>query len=82
LDFSSAADVDAELKRSAAMFNVYLKRDDPTLRVATPRGAGLPVPLVPSEWVLLPAGASPVSDHADEDSEEFGFCFFRLVGLQ
>ena len=46
------------------------------------KGAGLPSHLVPSEWQLLPAGASPVSDHAEEDIEEFGFCFFRLVGLQ
>ena len=28
------------------------------------------------------AGTSPVSDKAEEDIEEFGFCFYRLVGLQ
>jgi hypothetical protein len=64
------------------MYDVYLKREDPTLRVATAESAGLPAPLVPSEWELLAAGALPVSDHADEDIDEFGFCFFRLVGLQ
>lgn len=62
------------------MFDVYLKRDDPNWRVATPEGAGLPAHLVAAEWELLPAGASPVSDDADDDIEEFGFCLYRLVG--
>ena len=64
------------------MFDVYLKRKDTSWRCATVEGAGLPAHLVPSEWELLPAGTSPVSDHAEEDIEEFGFCLYRLVGLQ
>jgi len=64
------------------MFDVYLKREDPTWRCATEEGAGLPAHLVPNEWELLPVGASPVSDKADEDIEEFGFCLYRVVGLQ
>ena len=59
-----------------------LARRDLSWRCATPEGAGLPSHLVPSEWELLHAGASPVSDHAEEDIEEFGFCLYRLVGLQ
>ena len=66
----------------AAMYDVYLKRTDSSWRCATAEGAGLPAHLMPSEWELLPAGISPVSDHAEEDIEEYGFCFFRLVGLQ
>ena len=65
-----------------AMYDVYLKRDDPTLRVATPEGGGLPAHLLAIEWELLPAGASPVCDDAEDDIEELGFCFFRVVGLQ
>jgi hypothetical protein len=38
--------------------------------------------LAPSEWELLAAAASPVSDKAEEDVEEFGFCLYRLAGLQ
>jgi hypothetical protein len=64
------------------MYDVYFNREDPSWRVATPAGAGLPAHLLPSEWELMPPSTSPISDAVEDDIEEHGFCLYRVVGLQ
>jgi hypothetical protein len=61
-----------------AVFDVYVKIDDRSLRIATRKGTGLPSHVIASEWVLMPSGASQVIDDAEDDIEARGFCFYRL----
>jgi hypothetical protein len=64
---------------SAAVYDVYVKKDDRSLRIATRKGTGLPSHVITGEWELTPSGASQVIDDAEDDIEARGFCFYRLV---
>jgi hypothetical protein len=64
---------------SDALFDVHMKKDDRSLRIATRKGAGLPYHVIASEWELMPSGASQLIDDAEDDIEARGFCFCRLV---
>jgi hypothetical protein len=61
------------------LYDVYRKKADPSERMATRPGAGLPRHVDPDEWELMPAGTSQITDDAEEDIEARGFCYFKLV---
>ena len=60
-------------------YDVYQGSNDPSLRMATMRGAGLPEHVDPNDWVLMPTGSSQIIEDADQDISARGFCFFKLV---
>jgi hypothetical protein len=62
---------------SKIVYDVYRGTTDRTLRLATMPGAGLPAHVKRKDWVLLPAGKSPL--HSDRDIGASGYCFFQLV---
>jgi hypothetical protein len=51
----------------AMSYDVYQGTKDPSLRMATLPGAGLPGHVDPNDWVLMPAGSSQIIEDADED---------------
>ncbi len=61
------------------MKDVYHDKCDPTLRIATLLGAGLPSHVDAEDWELMPAGTSQIIDDADADIEAWGFCLFKMV---
>jgi hypothetical protein len=61
------------------VYDVYRGTSDPTLRLATMPGAGLPAHLKRKDWVLMPAGKSPLHSDVDRDVGARGYCFFQLV---
>jgi hypothetical protein len=60
-------------------FDVYRGKTDATLRMATKAGAGLPAHVRHKDWVLMPAGTSPLHSDAARDIGTRGFCFFQVV---
>jgi hypothetical protein len=60
-------------------YDVYRGIADRTLRVATMPGAGLPAHLKRRDWILMPAGKSPVHSDIARDIALQGYCFFQLV---
>ena len=64
---------------SDAVYDVYVKKDDRSLRIATRKGTGLPSHVITGEWELTPSGTSQVIDYAEDDIEARGFCFYCLV---
>jgi hypothetical protein len=60
-------------------YDVYRGIADRTLRVATMPGAGLPAHLKRRDWILMPAGRSPVHSDIARDIALQGYCFFQLV---
>jgi hypothetical protein len=65
----------ATLKQS---FDVYRKKTNSALRLATARGAGLPGLFDSNDWILM---TEPSVLHSDvpEDVVTKGYCFFQLV---
>lgn len=68
-----------EIEGEKMTYNVYQGKKDPSLRMATRPGAGLPRHVHSRDWVLMPSGSSQLIDDRDEDIEARGFCFFKLV---
>jgi hypothetical protein len=60
-------------------YDVYRGTADRSLRLATMPGAGLPAHVKPRDWVLMPAGKSPVHSDAEQDIGMQGYCFFQVV---
>jgi hypothetical protein len=60
-------------------YDVYRGATDRTLRLATLPGAGLPAHVKRKDWVLMPAGKSPMHSDADRDVAAHGYCFFQVV---
>ena len=63
-------------------YDVYRGTTDRTLRLATMPGAGLPAHVKRKDWVLLPAGKSPLHSDVDRDVAVRAYCFFQLVENQ
>jgi hypothetical protein len=61
------------------IYDIYRGTNDPTLRLATLPGAGLPAHLKRKDWVLMPAAKSPVHSDAARDVAAQGYCFFQVV---
>jgi hypothetical protein len=68
-----------KMTRKADQYDIYQGTDDPSLRMATEIGGGLPGHVDPADWELMPSGASDLYVDMDEDIEARGFCFYQLV---
>ncbi len=64
---------------SKIAYDVYRGTNDRTLRLATMPGAGLPTHLKRKDWVLMPAGKSPLHSDVARDVGARGYCFFQVV---
>ena len=64
---------------SKIVYDVYQGTTDRTLRLATMPDARLPAHVKRKDWVLLPAGKSPLHSDVDRDVSARGYCFFQLV---
>ena len=60
-------------------YDVYRGTADRTLRLATMPGAGLPPHLKRKDWMLMPAGKSPVHSDTARDVALQGYCYFQVV---
>jgi hypothetical protein len=60
-------------------YDVYRGTADPTLRLATMPRAGLPAHLKRKDWMLMPAGKSPVHTATARDVALQGYCYFQVV---
>lgn len=60
-------------------YDVYRGTIDPTLRLATMPGAGLPAHVKRKDWVLMPKGKSILHTDADRDVAVYGYCFFQVA---
>jgi hypothetical protein len=59
-------------------YDVYRGKTDPSLRLATAPGARLPAHVNAKDWVLMPAGKSPLHSDAPKDIGVQGYCFFKV----
>lgn len=59
-------------------FDVYCKRTDPTLRLATAPGARLPRQFSPKNWTLIKEPSLLHSD-ATRDIAIKGYCYFQVL---
>jgi hypothetical protein len=59
-------------------FDVYRKRTDPTLRVATARGAPLPPQFSARNWTLMKETSLLHSD-VPKDIAVKGYCYFQVL---
>jgi len=59
-------------------FDVYRKRTNPTLRLATKPGAGLPQNFLAKDWTLM---KEPSLLHSDvpKDVGVKGYCYFQIL---
>jgi hypothetical protein len=64
---------------SKIAYDLYRGTTDRTLRLATMPGAGLPAHVKRKDWILMPAGKSPVHSDTARDIALQGYCFFQLV---
>jgi hypothetical protein len=60
-------------------FDVYRGTADPTLRLATMPGAGLPAHLKREDWMLMRRGKSLVHSDTARDVALQGYCYFQVV---
>jgi hypothetical protein len=60
---------------SKIAYDVYRGTNDRTLRLATMPGAGLPTHVKRKDWVLIPAGKSPLHSDVDRDVSVRGYWF-------
>jgi len=60
-------------------YDVYRGTTDPTLRLATMPGAGLPAHVKRKDWVLLPKGKSILHTEVHRDVAVKGYCFFQVA---
>jgi DNA-binding XRE family transcriptional regulator len=60
-------------------YDIYRGTNDRTLRLATLPGAGLPAHLKRKDWMLMPAGKSPVHSDSARDVAVQGYCLFQVV---
>ena len=60
-------------------YDVYRGIVNRTLRLATMPGAGLPAHLKRKDWMLMPAGKSPVHSDTARDVALHGYCYFQVV---
>jgi hypothetical protein len=58
-------------------YDVYRGTSDPSLRLATMPGAGLPAHVKRKDWVLMPKGKS--IPEADRDVAVKGYCVFQIA---
>jgi hypothetical protein len=61
------------------VYDIYRGASDRTLRLATIPGAGLPAHVKRKDWVLMPAGKSPLHSELDRDVQARGYCFFQVI---
>ena len=66
-------------KIAVETFDVYAKKADATLRVATAPGAGLPSHFKAKEWTLMRVGPSPLHTDTRRDIGVNGYCFFQVT---
>jgi len=59
-------------------YDVYRSKADPSLRLATAPRARLPAHVRAKDWVLMPAGSSPLHSDAPRDIGVQGYCFFQV----
>jgi hypothetical protein len=59
-------------------YDVYRGKADPSLRLATAPGSRLPAHVRTKDWVLMPAGSSPLHSDARRDIGVQGYCFFQV----
>jgi hypothetical protein len=59
-------------------FDVYRKRTDPTLRLATPLGAGVPGQFTSKDWTLMKE-ASLLHSDVPRDLAAKGYCYFQVI---
>jgi hypothetical protein len=60
-------------------YDVYRGTSDPSLRLATMPGAGLPAHVKRKDWVLMPKGKSILHTEADRDVAVKGYCVFQIA---
>jgi hypothetical protein len=60
-------------------YDIYRGTNDRTLRLATLPSAGLPAHLKRKDWMLMPAGKSPVHSDTARDVAAQGYCFFQVL---
>jgi len=60
------------------VYDIYRGKTDPSLRIATAPGARLPGHAKAKDWVLMPAGTSPLHSDAPRDIIVQGYCFFQV----
>jgi hypothetical protein len=60
-------------------YDVYRGTTDRTLRLATMPGAGLPAHAKRKDWILMPAGKSPLHSDTARDVSVQGYCFFQVA---
>jgi hypothetical protein len=65
--------------KSKIEYDVYRGTSDPSLRLATMPGAGLPAHVKRKDWVLMPKGKSILHTEADRDVAVKGYCFFQIA---
>jgi hypothetical protein len=63
-------------------YDVYRSKTDPSLRIATAPDARLPAHVKAKDWVLMPAGGSPLHSDAPRDIARQGYCFFQVSNGQ
>jgi hypothetical protein len=59
-------------------FDVYRKRTDPTLRIATTPGAGVPPSFPSKDWTLMKE-ASLLHSDVPRDVAKKGYCYFQVL---
>jgi len=64
------------------MFDVYKCKADPSLRIATEKGVGLPSHVVTTQWEITGEPPQIDSDYLKEDIQERGLCLYKLVGVK
>jgi hypothetical protein len=67
------------LRGSGPRWIFFAKTEMDRNTLATLPGAGLPAHVKRRDWVLMPAGKSPVHSDADRDIDVQGYCFFQVV---
>jgi hypothetical protein len=64
----------------AIVYDVYRGKRDPSLRVATMPGAGLPNHFSKKDWILMPRQiVQHLHTDAARDIGVQGYCFFQLI---
>lgn len=60
-------------------FDVYRKKSNSALRLATRHGAPLPRQFPPKDWVLMSEQRSTLHSEAAKDIAIKGYCYFQVI---
>jgi hypothetical protein len=72
--------MDTKVRQKPIAYDVYRGTKDPTLRLATMPGAGLPSHSSKKDWQLMSQHtAQHLHTDAPKDIGVRGYCFFRVV---